>query len=111
MLDRSKMTRRPSHPGAVLRGLYMEPLGLSVTALAEHLGISRKTLSRIIHEHARVTPDIARRLARAFNTSVELWVNLQSGRDVWDAEREPGDWQKVEPLPKTPSVPDGQAQA
>lgn len=99
MLDRTKMTRCPSHPGAIIRAHYMEPLGLTVTALAKHLDMSRKTLSLIVNEHARVTPDIARRLSRAFNTSVDLWIGLQSGRDVWDAENEPGDWQKIEPLP------------
>ena len=104
MLDRSKMTRRPSHPGAIIRAHYMEPLGLTVTALAEHLDLSRKTLSLILNEHARVTPDIARRLSRAFKTSVDLWIGLQSGRDVWDAENTPGDWQKIEPLPGLASV-------
>ena len=110
MLDRSKMTRRPSHPGSIIRAHYMEPLGLTVTALAEHLALSRKTLSKIINEHARVTPDIARRLSRAFNTSVELWIGLQSGRDVWDAKNAPGDWQKIEPLPGVTPVEE-QAQA
>ena len=104
MLDRSKMTRRPSHPGAIIRAQYMEPLGLTVTALAEHLDLSRKTLSLIINEHTRVTLDIARRLSRAFNTSVDLWIGLQSGRDVWDAENTPGDWQKIEPLPGLAAV-------
>lgn len=111
MLDRSKMTRRPSHPGRIIRAHYLEPLNLSVTALAEHLGISRKTLSQVINEHARVTPDIARRLARAFNTSIELWINLQSGRDVWDAEHTPGDWQDIEPLPGVNPETAGQVQA
>jgi addiction module HigA family antidote len=103
-LEEYFLTRCPSHPGAVLRGLYMEPLGLSATALAAHLGISRKTLSRILNEHARVTPDIARRLSRAFNTSVDLWIGLQSGRDVWDAEHAPGDWQHIKPLPGLTAV-------
>ncbi|MDR1684855.1 MAG: HigA family addiction module antidote protein [Desulfovibrio sp.] len=93
------MTRRPSHPGAIIRGLYMEPLGLTVTALADHLGISRKTLSKILNENARVTPDIAQRLARAFNTDAGLWLGLQRGRDQWDAEYIPGGRQNVEPLP------------
>jgi len=110
MLDRSKMTRRPSHPGAIIRGLYMEPLGLTVTALAEHLGISRKTLSQVINEHARVTPDIARRLSRAFNTSIDLWIGLQSGRDVWDAEHAPGDWKKITPVPGLADSSDKQTQ-
>ena len=110
MLDRSKMTRRPSHPVAIIRAHYLEPLGLTVTALADHLGISRKTLSQVINGHARVTPDIARRLSRAFNTSVDLWIGLQSGRDVWDAQNTPGDWKKIEPLPGLADVPDGQLQ-
>jgi addiction module HigA family antidote len=100
MLDRSKMTRRPSHPGAIIRADYLEPLNLTVTALADHLGISRKTLSKILNERARVTPDIAQRLARAFNTSTELWLGLQNGRDQWDAEHTPGGWQNVQPLPE-----------
>jgi len=99
MLDRSKMTRKPTHPGAIIRAHYLEPLNLTVTALAEYLGISRKALSQIINEHARVTPDMAQRLGRAFDTGPELWLNLQSGRDVWDAKNAPGDWQKIEPLP------------
>jgi addiction module HigA family antidote len=111
MFDRSKMTRRPSHPGAIIRAHYMEPLGLTITALAKHLDLSRKTLSQIINERARVTPDIARRLSRAFNTSVDLWIGLQSGRDVWDAENEPGDWQKVTPLPGLSDAVNEQAQA
>jgi len=89
----------------------MEPLGLSVSALAAHLGISRKTLSRILNEHARVTPDIAQRLSRAFNTSSGLWIGLQSGRDQWDAEHTPGDWQKIVPLPGLTTTMDEQAQA
>ena len=110
MLDRSKMTRRPSHPGAIIRAHYMEPMGLTVTVLAEHLGISRKTLSKILNEHARVTPEIAQRLARAFNTSSGLWLGLQSGRDQWDAEHTPGDWQKVLPLPGLSAATTEQAQ-
>ena len=99
MLDRTKKTRPPSHPGRILRGLYLEPMGLSVTTLAEHLGVSRKTLSKIVNERGSITPDMAQRLGRAFNTGPELWLNLQKYRDLWDSEHTPGDWQKIEPLP------------
>jgi plasmid maintenance system antidote protein VapI len=51
-----------------------------------------------LNEHARVTPDIAQRLASAFNTSVGLWIGLQSGLDQWDAEHTPGEWQNIKPL-------------
>ncbi|MDL2316652.1 HigA family addiction module antidote protein [Desulfovibrio sp. OttesenSCG-928-A18] len=99
MLDRSKKTRPPSHPGRILRGLYLDPMRLSVSALAAHLGVSRKTLSKIVNERGSITPDMAQRLGRAFNTGPELWLNLQQNRDLWDSEHTPGDWQKVELLP------------
>ena len=99
MLDRTQKKRRPSHPGAIIRGLYMEPLGLSVTSLASHLGVSRKTLSKVVNEHGSITPDMAQRLGRAFNTGPELWMNLQNSRDLWDSAHTPGEWQKVTPLP------------
>jgi addiction module HigA family antidote len=73
----------PPHPGAVLRGLYMEPLGLSVSDLARALGISRKALSQIVNGHTRITPNTAARLARAFDNSPEGWMNLQTQFDLW----------------------------
>ena len=111
MLDRSKKTRAPSHPGRILRGLYLEPMGLTVTALAEHLGVSRKTLSKVINERGSVTPEMAQRLGRAFNTGPELWMNLQKSRDLWDSEHAPGDWKDIEPLPGLTVKTDDQAQA
>lgn len=81
-------TRKPSHPGAILRRDYMKPLNLTVTDLAAHLGISRKHLSQVIHGRASVTAGLALRLARAFGTTPELWLNLQRKCDLWEAERE-----------------------
>jgi addiction module HigA family antidote len=95
----SARTRKPTHPGTIILRDYMEPLDLTVTALAAHLGISRKHLSQVIHERASVTSGMALRLARAFNTTPELWLNLQRKRDLWEAERETPGWDKVGPLP------------
>ena len=61
MPDRSKRTRVPSHPGKIIRMHYLEPMGLTVTALAEHLGVSRKTFSAVVSERGSVTPDMALR--------------------------------------------------
>ena len=110
MFDRSQRTRPPVHPGRVIRSHYLEPMRLSVTALAEHLGISRKTLSKVVNERGSVTPEMAQRLGRAFDTGPELWMNLQRNRDLWDAEHTPGDWQNIEPLPGLASTPDDHAQ-
>lgn len=95
---RRKITRKRTHPGEMIKEMYMKPLKLTITSLAERLGISRKTLSTIINERAGVTPDMALRLSRAFSTSPELWLNMQQGHDLWVAENEHTDWQKVEPV-------------
>lgn len=70
-------TRKPSHPGGILCSLYMEPLDLTVTGLADRMQISRKMLSAIVNENQAITPDIARRLSRIFSTTPELWLNMQ----------------------------------
>jgi len=92
-------TRKPTHPGALIRLDYLEPLDVSVTALAGRLGVSRKHLSGILNERAGVTPDMALRLSRAFGTTPGLWLNLQQAVDLWEAEHTPGGWEKVEALP------------
>ncbi|MDR1488932.1 MAG: HigA family addiction module antidote protein [Desulfovibrio sp.] len=93
-----KMTRKPTHPGEIIREEYMKTLNVTVTALAASLGVSRKTLSAIINERAGVTPDMALRFSRAFSTSPELWLNMQRGYDLWVAENETSEWMKVEPV-------------
>lgn len=98
-------TRRPSTPGEILKELYLEPLGLSITAFAERIGVSRKTVSAIINGRAPVTVDMALRLSRAFDTTPALWLNLQQGIDIWEAQREDGSWKRVQPIP----MPDGYA--
>lgn len=92
------MTRKPTHPGEMLKAHYLEPLNLSVTSLAGRLGVSRKTLSSIINERAGVSPDMALRFSRAFNTSPELWLNLQRGYDLWLATSTDTGWRQVEPV-------------
>jgi len=52
------------------------------------LGVSRKTLSKIINEKSSITPDMALRLSKAFNTSPGFWLNMQSKYDLWVAEQE-----------------------
>jgi len=87
--------RIPTHPGGILRRQYMEPLSLTVSGIAEILGVSRKTISKIINEHGGITPDMALRLSKAFNTTPELWLNLQRNYDLWEASHKSGDWKLV----------------
>jgi addiction module HigA family antidote len=77
----------PPHPGEVLRELCLEPLGLSVTAAAEALGVARKTLSAILNGRSGISPEMAIRLGKAFNTTPESWLNQQVQYDLWEAER------------------------
>ncbi|MFZ5585980.1 MAG: HigA family addiction module antitoxin [Thermodesulfobacteriota bacterium] len=91
-------TVAPSHPGGIIKRMYLAPLGMSNTALAEALGVSRKTVSKIVNERGGINTEMALRLSRAFNTTPDLWLNLQRNFDLWHATREPGDWQKIKPV-------------
>ena len=81
----------------MLRGLYLEPLGLSVTRAAEALGVARKTLFAILNSRAGVSPEMSVRLSAAFGTTTEMWLNLQQQFDLSKA-RLALDISKVEPL-------------
>ena len=78
----------PPHPGEVVRELCLEPLGLSVTDAAEALGVSRKTLSSILNGRSGISPKMALRLSKAFNTSPESWLNQQVQYDLWNAKKD-----------------------
>jgi antitoxin HigA-1 len=77
----------PCHPGEVLREGYLKPLGLTVTETALKLGVSRKALSDIVNEKAGISPIMALRLAKAFNTTPGLWLNMQSKYDLQRAKQ------------------------
>ena len=72
----------PSHPGRIVRSGCLEPLGLSVTAGARALGVSRQALSSLVNGRSRITPEMALRLAKAFDTDAELWIRLQANYDT-----------------------------
>ncbi len=87
----------PPHPGEILKELCMEPLGLTVTEAAKALGVSRKTLSAILNRRAGVSPEMAIRLSKAFETSAESWLNQQMQYDLWATQQSIGDV-NVKPL-------------
>jgi addiction module HigA family antidote len=76
----------------------MEPLELTVSDLARILGVSRKTVSKIVNERSAISADMALRLSRAFKTTPELWLNLQRNYDLWYAAADSSDWQFVKPI-------------
>jgi antitoxin HigA-1 len=95
-----KRNRPPAHPGNILRVHYLEPLEISVTDLAKELKLSRKTVSKILNGRGAITTDVALRLSRAFDTSPELWLNLQRNYDLWHTANETTDWQAIKPILK-----------
>lgn len=96
-------TRPPTHPGRIIKHHYLEPLSLSVSRAAAALGVSRKTLSKIVNERGAVTSEMALRLSKAFNTTPELWLNLQQFYDLWHAERDSKAWQGARVLSRAPA--------
>jgi antitoxin HigA-1 len=86
--------RNPAHPGEIIREECLAPLGLTVTAAAEGLGVSRKALSTLLNGRAGVSPDMAIRLEKAGWSRAEVWLRMQLAYDLWHA-RERADSIKV----------------
>ena len=80
------MMHNPAHPGEIIQE-HMEGLGLTVSALAAHLKITRANLSRMIHGRTGVSAEMAVRLSEAFGTSPEVWIRLQANYDLAKALR------------------------
>ncbi len=90
-----KQTRKPNHPGRILKNMYLEPLNLTITKLADTLKVSRKAISAIVNGHKNVTPEMALRLSQAFDTTADFWLNLQKNYDLWCAMNHSNEWQEI----------------
>lgn len=75
----------PPHPGETIRELCLEPLGLSVTAAAEGLGVARNTLSDLLNGHSGISLEMALRLSAGFGGSPESWLLQQNLYDIAQA--------------------------
>lgn len=89
--------RRPTHPGAILREDVLPHLGMTQKEFAERLGVSRLTVSDVIHEKRPVTPDMAMRLGRLLGNGPEIWLRMQQTLDLWELERR-GTYKHIEML-------------
>ena len=78
---------KPAHPGEIIRGLYLEPLDLTVTDAARALAVTRKALSELLNGKTGISTTMAIRLSKAFGTTPELWLNLQQNFDLWRGKR------------------------
>ncbi len=75
--------RPPTPPGEILLEEFLKPLGMTQSALAEKMGVPIRRVSMLINGKRSVTAEIAVLLSRALGTSPELWMNLQTGCDLW----------------------------
>ena len=74
----------PAHPGEILKELIIDALGLTITDTANHLNISRKTLSKVLNARGAITPEMAVRLELVFGKpSADHWLRLQNAYDLW----------------------------
>jgi addiction module HigA family antidote len=80
-----KLTRRPTHPGEMLREDFMPDYGLNVAGLADAAGVSRQSINELLRGRRAVSPEMAIRLSRLFGNSAEFWMNAQRAVDLWDA--------------------------
>lgn len=93
------MLKNHPHPGELLREDVLIPLGIEVTEAANRLGVARTTLSRVLHGHAGISPNLAIRLERAGVSTARFWMELQANYELSRAAH--GDFQEVQPLQKS----------
>ena len=84
-IQNTGMKRRPTHPGEILREDFVPDYDLSVSALAEAIGVSRQSVNELLRERRSVSPEMALRLSKLFANSAEFWLNAQRAVDLWEA--------------------------
>lgn len=91
--------RRPTHPGAILREDVLPGLDMTQGKMSELLGVSRLTVSQLLHEHRALSPDMAMRLEKLLGTSAESWLRMQEAVDLWEARQQPERFATIKRLP------------
>jgi addiction module HigA family antidote len=81
------MKRKPTHPGEMLREDFLPDFGLTVSGLAEAVGVSRQSINELLRERRAISPEMALRLSRFFSNSPEFWLNAQRAVDLWEASQ------------------------
>lgn len=98
-LNTGRMTRRPTHPGEMVREDFLPDYGLTVSGLAKAIGVSRQTINELLRERRAVSPEMALRFSRLFGNSPEFWLNAQRAVDLWEANQAISDEvQRIKPL-------------
>lgn len=87
---REKVTRKPTHPGAILREDVLPELDLSVTAFAKAIHVSRQTVHRILAEKRGITPEMALKIGKFCGNGAGVWLHMQDAFDLYAAEKKLG---------------------
>ena len=87
----------PTHPGALLREVVLPELAITQGEFADRLGVSRRTVSEVLHERRPITPDMAIRLGKLLGNGAGLWLRMQQALDVWTLEQQ-GDYEHIQRL-------------
>lgn len=90
--------RRPTHPGAILREDVLPALEMTQAEMAQRLGVSRLSVSELLHEKRSMTPEMAMRVAKLLNTTPESWLRMQEAVDLWDVQQKPEKLAGIKPI-------------
>ena len=92
-------SRKPTHPGAILREDVLPALGMTQTDFAKRLAVSRLTVSELLHEKRGLSADLAIRLGKLTDTTPESWLRMQEALDIWELNRsKAGEYAQIERL-------------
>ncbi|MBK8429825.1 MAG: HigA family addiction module antidote protein [Chloroflexi bacterium] len=95
----TRLKRKPTPSGEMLREDFLPDYGLTASSLAEAIGVSRQSINEILRERHKVSPEMALRFARLFGNSAEFWLNAQRAVDLWEAAQLiESDVARIEPL-------------
>ncbi len=83
--------KTPAHPGGFIKHEIIEPLGLSVTAAAKALGVTRATLSTLLNGRAHLSPEMALRMEKAFGISMDTLMRMQNSYDIAETRKRAGE--------------------
>ena len=81
--------RRPTHPGAILREDVLPALKMTQTEFAQLIGVSRLSVSDLLHEKRALSPEMAVRIATLLRTTPESWLRMQEVLNLWEVGKDP----------------------
>lgn len=77
----------PNHPGTILKEMFIDERQLTITEVADGLGMARVNLSAVVNGHTGISPELAVKLSEAFGNTAQFWINLQTNYELWHAEQ------------------------